>query len=160
MATDELLTDAELAALWRRHFEVYDDLVYGFTLWEGARRAAEMRRWHRRLRRWRPPGWYSLVWEVWHALRVVVPGLVDRFDARRRGCSDREWAARRADPAAVSYSDLCSARHTLSGVRFRRPSALCERSFRASDPLDDLYLGRAETDFARTRREVDSRWEP
>lgn len=149
------MTDAELAALWRRHFEVYDDLVYGFMIGESARRAALQRRWWRRARRWRPPGWYSLVWHVWHALRVCAPELVHRFDEHLRARSDRADAARRLNPAAVSYGDLAGARHILSGARFQRPTV---EAFAASDPLAAGYLGRVETEFVRTRREVGNEW--
>jgi hypothetical protein len=157
VVSDARLTDAQLAAFWRRHFEVLDDLVYGFMLAGDARLAARDRCWPRRLRRWRSRGWYSLRWEFWHRLRVIAPSLMERDDERRRRRHQEREARRRADPA-VSYGDLCSARHALSHARFYEDCALGEQEFRLSDPLDRFYIGRLETSLVRTRRELGGEW--
>ena len=65
-------------------------------------------------------------------------------------------AGRAPGPAAVTYGELAGARHGLSVPRFHAQEQLRAEHFRSSDPLDELYLGKLETSFARVRAEVDS----
>src|SRR5437763_11296901 len=132
-----MMTDAQLAARWRRQLEVYDDLVYGYLLAEDERRAARERRrlWRRLL--WRPAVWHRVRWRFWH----TFPRLAEHFNER-----NREREAQR-DRSTVALADLSGARHALSVPRFYPTSMLSEEHFRSSDPLDDAYAGRLEADL-------------
>jgi hypothetical protein len=156
------LSDARLAELWRRHFEVLDDLVYGVLEGQAcaecaARERSRRGRMGRALRR-RPKWWYPLKHDYWHFLRVHFPAMVDRLDARREARWERRELERKRGPGAVTLDDLRGARHRLSAPRFYGSDS--EDGFRASDPLTEGYVGRLETSFLRTRREMDGEIDP
>jgi hypothetical protein len=162
-------------ALWRRHAEAYDDLLYAFMAGENARRRARERRsprgwWMRRV--W--PVWNGVCWWCWHATRwmawrPVRPGsggvtvrrgpcgwwlrmLECHLDRRSDGAFPRK---RLGCSVGVSYGELAGARHGLSVPRFYSPDRLREEHFRSSDPLDAGFVGCVEADFARARSEID-----
>jgi hypothetical protein len=147
---DEPLTVEQREARWRRQFQVFDDLIYGYLLTETERRAARARTSPWRRLRWRPAVWYRVVWRFWH----TFPRLAEHFNERER---DRE-ARRRAerDPTVVTLADLHHARHVLSVPRFYPSELLREEHFQHSDPLDEFYVGRPEIDFVRVRSELDA----
>jgi hypothetical protein len=62
-------------------------------------------------------------------------------------------------PAAVTFTDLISARHSLSVPRFYPPANVGLDHFRSSDPASGHYAGRLEAEFAQIRNEVDGRFE-
>ncbi len=159
------LTDREHATLWCRQFGVFDDFVYGYLKGQAeTQRAAERAHWWQRARlalgeRRRArmmAGKSDPVWTLkdryWRWMRAHFPAYVERLDERDRA---RRQAARAANPAAVTLSELAGARHILSHARFAPPT---REAFAASDPLDEAYIGRLETSLVRDRRERGSEW--
>ena len=173
---DPRLSDAELAVLWRRQYQVLDSLVHGYTLGENERLAARWRRsprgvWHRLV--W--PTWNRVAWGCWHVAQWLAWGPVRPGSGGReeRGAPWRWWLVllewhrdrrsagrvargERGGSASVTLADLAGARYTLSIPRFYPQGMLTVDEFTGSDPLDESYVGSMEAEFRRVRNEEDA----
>jgi hypothetical protein len=93
--------------------------------------------------------------ELWRrqfeCMDTLLHGYLSAELARREG--------RDPGPAAVTFTDLSSARHSLSVPRFYAQDQLDAQHFQDSDPAYEFYPGKLEADFQRIRNEQDAAFE-